>query len=178
MDSISDSPDGDPAPRPRRGRSRWRVTIERGIARGRIPRSLIEDVLLRVGRGEKANGEIRLVVVDNRRMRDLNRQFRNKNTPTDVLAFPAGPAFPAMDDEDLLGEVYCNIDHARSWSRTHGGTQSAELARLAVHGCLHLLGYRHHNARARRAMMAREDRYLESAGLIAARTSNGDGHAV
>jgi probable rRNA maturation factor len=151
------------------------VTIERGTSGGRIPRTLIADLLSRVGRGEKAQGEVRLIVVDNRRMRQLNRRFRDEDRATDVLAFPAGPAFPSADESDLAGEVYCNIDHARTWARTHGGSQSAELARLAVHGCLHLLGYDHHTPSERRVMMAHESRYLAAAGLISSR--DGDDNA-
>jgi probable rRNA maturation factor len=178
MDSIPDSPVSDPSKRnPRRGTG-WCVTIERGIAHGRIPRTLISSLLGRVGRGEKATGEVHLIVADNRYMRQLNRRFRNEDRATDVLAFPAGPAFPSSGETDAIGEVYCNIDHAREWSRTHGGSQSAELARLAVHGCLHLLGYQHHTASERRAMMARENRYLTAAGLIASRTLDGNDHAV
>lgn len=175
MDSIPDSNESDPPELTARRRARWRVVIERGVTGGRIPRALIVDVLSRVGKGEKARGEVRLIVVGNRHMRQLNRRFRAKDKATDVLAFPAGPAFPSPDAPDQLGEVYCNIDHARTWSREHGGTQSAELARLAVHGCLHLLGYDHHTPRERRQMMTRENRYLADAGLIAAR--DGGGHA-
>jgi probable rRNA maturation factor len=111
-------------------------------------------------------------------MRQLNRRFRKKDRTTDVLSFPSGPSFPSPGERDAIGEVYCNLDHARVWTRTYGGSQSAELARLAVHGCLHLLGYRHHTARERRAMMARENRYLAAAGLIASRTLDGNEHAV
>jgi len=174
MDSIPDSNENEPPERTSRQRARWRVVIERGVSGGRIPRALITDVLARVGQGEKARGEVRLVVVDNRHMRQLNRRFRDKDKATDVLAFPAGPAFPTPDAPDLLGEIYCNIDHARTWTQEHGGSQSAELARLAVHGCLHLLGYDHHTPREQRAMMARENRYLADAGLIAVRHGDDD----
>ena len=169
MESIPDTPDTDPLERsaPRRTKRRWRVTIERGVARGRVPRTAISRALARVGVGEKAGGEVRVVVLDSRRMRRLNRRFRKRDRATDVLAFPSGPAFPI--DDNLLGEVYCNLDHARTWTRSRGGTLSAEMARLAVHGCLHLLGYRHRTPEEHRAMMARENRYLREAGLLAVR---------
>lgn len=175
MDSNPDSTESNPPERTPRRRRHWHVTIERGVDGGRIPRALITDVLARVGRGERAHGELRLIVVDDRHMRQLNKRFRDKDRATDVLAFAAGPAFPVPDQSELAGEVYCNIDHARAWTREHGGTQAAELARLAVHGCLHLLGYDHHTRAERRQMMARENRYLAAAGLIASR--DGDNHA-
>jgi probable rRNA maturation factor len=171
MDSIQENSDTDPSKRSSSSRERWRVAVERGFSGARIPRAAISRVLQRVGQGEKARGEIRVVVVDDRQMRQLNRRFRKHDRSTDVLAFPTGPSFPSPVDQGLLGEVYCNFDHARRWKRAHGGSQSAELARLAVHGCLHLLGYRHRTPAQRRAMTAREDRYLADAGLIAMRSS-------
>jgi len=176
MNSTPDNLDSDRTERSARGRRAWSVVIERGVIGGRIPRKLITNVLMKVGQDEKAHGELRVIVVDNRRMRQLNRRFRDKNRATDVLAFPAGPVFPSPGGRGLLGEVYCNIDHAREWTRAHGGSPSAELARLAVHGCLHLLGFRHRTSRERRTMMSRENRYLANAGLIALRVPGGDDH--
>lgn len=177
MNSIPDKLNRNRSQRSPRPRPNWQVVIERGVNGGRIPRRLITKSLMAVGQDQKASGEIRVIVVGNRRMRELNRRFKDKNRATDVLAFPAGPAFPSPAGGNLLGEIYCNIDHAREWTRTHGGRQSSELARLAVHGCLHLLGYRHRTTRERRAMMRRENRCLANAGLIALRMPDGDDHA-
>jgi probable rRNA maturation factor len=171
MDAESDQPgSSDPLERRRHQRSPWRVTIARGPVRGRVPRTAVNRALDRVGRGERMRGEVRVVVVGNRQMRRLNRRFRKKDRATDVLAFPAGPAFPSPAVVELIGEIYCNLDHARRWTRLHGGTQATEMARLAVHGCLHLLGYRHRTDTERRRMSAREDRYLQQAGLLTVRT--------
>lgn len=177
MDATPDSPDTDPLERTAYRRRRWRVTIERGVRHGRVPRAALSRVLATIGPGENAKGDVRVIVVDNRVMRRLNRRFRKRDRPTDVLAFPSGPAFPLPLGDDLLGEVYCNLDHAREWARTHGGTLTTELARLAVHGCLHLLGYRHRTLTEQRAMTARENRYLSTAGLLTVRLSRGENRA-
>ncbi|MBI3872564.1 MAG: rRNA maturation RNase YbeY [candidate division Zixibacteria bacterium] len=100
-------------------------------------------------------------------MHDLNKRFRRRNRPTDVLAFP----FDNGDGHSgMMGEIYCNYDHARRWRVEHGGTIADEILRLAVHGCLHLLGYDHHTAADRRRMTRAENRYLVREGLIGART--------
>jgi probable rRNA maturation factor len=175
MDADSDQADSsDPLERKPRRRTPWRVSISRGPVNGRVPRTAINRALDRVGRGERLRGEVRVVVVGNRQMRQLNRRFRKKDRATDVLAFPGGPAFPSPTGLELIGEIYCNLDHAQRWSRDHGGTRAAEMARLAMHGCLHLLGYRHRTDIERRRMMAREDRYLKQAGLLSVRTTPQD----
>jgi len=138
---------------------------------GRIPRQSLTRAVSRVARGERARGELRLIVVNDRRMRELNRRFRARDRETDVLSFPEGVRFPGESGALRLGEIYCNYDHARRWSGEVGGTVAAELMRLAVHGTLHLLGYDHHTPAERRVMAEREERYLSGAGLIAARNA-------
>ncbi len=138
----------------------------RGPIEGRVPRAVLHNVALRVCKGERLHGPVHLIVVGDRDMRQLNRRHMKKDRPTDVLTFPlTTPNMPRRAAEPI-GEVYCNIDHARRWSAETGDTQTSELARLAVHGLLHLAGYDHHTGQGRRAMTARENRYLKSAGLI------------
>jgi len=154
-----------------RARGRFQLLIERDIQGGRIPRQLLKHVVSRVARAERARGVLRLIIVDDRRIRELNRRFRAKDRATDVLSFPEGARFPGESGPLGLGEIYCNYDHARRWSGEVGGTVAAELMRLAVHGTLHLLGYDHHTPAERRVMAEREERYLSGAGLISARNA-------
>lgn len=153
-----------------RKQRRWTVTVERSIRQGRIPRSAICAALEQVGKGEHLAGSVRVIVVADAFMRRLNQTFREKDRSTDVLAFPLGDPFPVAGAVTLMGEVYCNYDHARRWQRQFGGTIAAELSRLAVHGCLHLAGYDHHRPGERKQMTAAENRYLRDAGLLAVRT--------
>ncbi|MBI5868545.1 MAG: rRNA maturation RNase YbeY [candidate division Zixibacteria bacterium] len=153
-----------------RRKARLTVKIERSLKQGRIPRKLMVAAVEQVGQGEKLSGSIRIIVVGDFFMRDLNRKFRMKDKPTDVLAFPLGKPFPSAGASPLIGEVYCNYDHARRWHREHGGTIAAELSRLAVHGALHLAGYDHHRPGERKQMTAAENRYLCDAGLLEMRT--------
>jgi len=152
-----------------RKRGHFQVRVWRGEGMARIPLVALERGVMQVGREEKCRGSVHVIVVGDTRMHDLNWRYRRRHQPTDVLAFPYCDFRSAKGADDLVGEIYCNYDHARRWRKEHGGTIADELVRLAVHGCLHLCGYDHHTAAQRRRMTAAENRHLAEAGLIARR---------
>ena len=78
----------------------------------------------------EGSAEISVIFVDNERIRALNKQYRNKDTATDVLSFPLGENGQYDIDEDNGSELY-------------GHTLQREVAYLTVHSMLHLLGYDH-----------------------------------
>ena len=88
-------------------------------------------------------------------MRELNRDYRNKDTTTDVLAFsqreesatPATPATPGT--EHLLGDIIISVEQAARQAKRGVPT---ELLTLACHGLCHLLGYDHHSDQEEAAM--------------------------
>ncbi len=98
----------------------------------------------------------------------LNRQWRRRNAPTDVLSFPAGQSPIQSSRANLLGDVVVSLDTARSRaSRSKEGLER-ELERYLAHGLLHLLGYDHHR-RARAVEMASlERRLLGGKGMVPA----------
>jgi len=78
------------------------------------------------------------------RMRQLNRKFRGKDKPTDVLSFPAFDLFPVKRLPILpLGDIVICPEVALKQSKEYGVTPSCEMGRLLVHGFLHLCGYDH-----------------------------------
>jgi probable rRNA maturation factor len=85
-------------------------------------------------------------------IRKLNRDYRKKDRPTDVLSFPFG-------DDDLLGEIYISLQRAKIQARRYGLTYEEELKRLLIHGLLHLTGYDHHKKAEREVMEERERLY-------------------
>ena len=95
-------------------------------------RRLIEKVL----RAEKARGRIDVSLVNDREIRKLNREFRKKDKPTDVLSF-------AYDQKGILGDVVISRDTAKRNAKQFGLTYRKELKRLIIHGILHVLGYDH-----------------------------------
>lgn len=82
------------------------------------------------------NRELSVLLTGNPRIRELNRAYRGIDRPTDVLSFP-------MDDEHMLGDIVISVDKAVEQAERFGVTLEEEMARLMVHGLLHLLGYDH-----------------------------------
>ena len=87
------------------------------------------------------------------RSKELNREYRGKDRPTDVLSFP-------MDDPVLLGDVVISIERAAEQAERYGFSEDEELARLLVHGTLHLLGFDHKNGGRQAAKMKRKEEEL------------------
>jgi probable rRNA maturation factor len=92
-----------------------------------------------------------VVLTDSRRIRRLNARFAGEDQVTDVLAFPAAIP-PSRTAPRYLGDVVIALPRARRQARHRGVPLPQELALLAVHGTLHLLGYNHARPAERRRM--------------------------
>ncbi len=92
-------------------------------------------------------GEVDIRIAGNRELQDLNRRFRKKNKPTDVLSFPS-------DIEGVDGDIAISADIATTNAAALGHTLSTELKVLILHGLLHLAGYDHELDKGE--MLARE----------------------
>jgi rRNA maturation RNase YbeY len=82
--------------------------------------------------------EVSVYFCGDRRMAGLNRRWRHRNRPTDVLAFPVGET-----GTRFLGDIVISVPYARRQARRRGESPSREMDRLLLHGYLHLLGYDH-----------------------------------
>jgi probable rRNA maturation factor len=99
-----------------------------------------------------------VVLADDASIRGLNRQYRDRDRPTDVLSFPLRKGEYAGVGS-ALGDVVISIDTARRQALENGFTLDEELERLLVHGVLHLAGYDHEiSAREARRMQRQERR--------------------
>jgi len=99
-----------------------------------------------------------VVMVDDQKMRDLNRVYRGEETTTDVLAFPSGEK---LEKGILfLGEVVINLDQARRQAAEYGVSEKEEIARLITHGALHLLGYQDETKKERKEMEKIQERIV------------------
>ena len=90
---------------------------------------------------EAGEAECDVILTTDVRLRELNRVYRNVDAPTDVLAFSLELGF--AHEGKSLGEVYVSVDRARIQAGERGCEVSEEIAHLALHGFLHLLGYDH-----------------------------------
>lgn len=87
--------------------------------------------------------EVSVLLVDDEQIQGLNRQYRHKDTPTDVLAFPQqDDSTPAIASQ-LLGDIVISIPTAQRQAQGRGHSLEQELKVLLIHGLLHLLGYDH-----------------------------------
>ena len=92
---------------------------------------------------EESNGKTPTIAfVSDRKMRELNRQFRGKNQTTDVLSFPFEPdEFDA--GQNYLGDIVISLEQAAKQAAENDLTLETEIKQLILHGVLHLCGYDH-----------------------------------
>jgi rRNA maturation RNase YbeY len=102
--------------------------------------------------------ELSISLVGDDEMAELNGRFRAEAAPTDVLSFSLLEGEHAAFHGDLLGEVVIDVEAAARQASMIGHGLDAELARLLIHGTLHLLGYDHQREKDARAMETAEDR--------------------
>jgi len=116
------------------------------------------------GYGEEA--EVSVVFVDDAYIQGLNQQYRGIDAPTDVLSFAMqeGEPFPE-EGELILGDVVISLETARRQASEYGHSLAREVAYLAVHGVLHLLGYDHGGEDDRRVMRNKEEEILARLNL-------------
>ena len=84
--------------------------------------------------------ELSILITSDREIRKLNRLYRNKDKPTDVLSFPMGEEVGGWR---LLGDVVISLDTAKVQASEFGLSLEEEIKRLLIHGIVHLLGYDH-----------------------------------
>jgi probable rRNA maturation factor len=126
-----------------------------------------EDVLSRAlaaaAAEEGADGSISLLLGDDASIAALNAQFRGKNEPTNVLAFPAPLAGPGV--AGFLGDIALAAETIVEEANFQGKRFEHHAAHLAVHGFLHLLGYDHNGPGEAERMEARERAILAILGI-------------
>ena len=131
------------------------ITITRTIPFGSISSSLLKEAGALVLRSEKKkNVDLHVVFVDDRGIRKINRKFFSRDAATDVITFPL-EEFPRLE-----GEVYISIETARRQAKAYRVSLTNELARLVIHGVLHLCGYDDIASVTRKKMKMKEEFYL------------------
>ena len=101
----------------------------------------------------RLRGQVSVLLTTDRKIRQLNRQFRGMDKTTDVLSFPA----PETVAGEVAGDLAISVPTARRQAREHGHTLAAEIKVLILHGMLHLAGYDHERDEGE---MARRERVL------------------
>ena len=134
----------------------WFQTHLRRISvRATTIRRVAQSILVQAGH---PTAQLSLSLVGKTRMRSLNRKFRERDYPTDVLAFP----MESMGEktEIFLGDVVICLPVAIGQASRFGNSADQEILRLLIHGTLHLLGYDHEQSPRDATRMQRKERAI------------------
>ena len=104
------------------------------------------------------NAEVSIVLVDDNEIKQINREYRNINKPTNVLSFELG-------DDVLLGDIYISLDTVVREAKQEKISVEHHVAHMVVHGVLHLLGYDHINDKEAIVMETKETKILSKMGI-------------
>ena len=107
---------------------------------------------------------VEVTVADDALLAELNRKYRRREGPTDVLAFPIGRDPVEPEQIWLWGEVYVSVDRAREQAERRRVAVDEELAALVAHGLLHLAGYDDDSNEARAEMERAASDLIAEAG--------------
>jgi probable rRNA maturation factor len=132
----------------------------RGAGAARRLRARARAFLDALGRAE---AELSVLVTTDRRIRGLNRRWRDIDRATDVLSFPLSEP-PGVGP--LLGDVVISLDTAVRRARRDGRRLQEEMDRYLAHGLLHLLGFDHGRPAEARRMARREAELIRAQGLL------------
>jgi len=124
-------------------------SIDKKILR-RISREILKK---ESAKGRFKKGDLSIVLVGQKRIKELNKRYRRKNRPTDVLAF---------EDKENLGEIVICPAEIKKNAKKFNSTFKKELNRVLIHGILHLLGYDHESGPKKAKIMEERQKYYLS----------------
>ncbi|HEL1612966.1 TPA: rRNA maturation RNase YbeY [Streptococcus suis] len=153
---------------------------------GQVPAQMQEQItdLLQFAAEKigKQNKEMAVTFVDNKRVHEVNLEYRGIDRPTDVVSLEYKPENEIFfDEEDLqdnpelaemmedfdayIGELYISIEKAREQAEDYGHSYEREMGFLAVHGFLHINGYDHYRPEDEAEMFGLQEEILTAYGL-------------
>lgn len=106
-----------------------------------------------------------VIIVDNKYIHNLNREYRNIDRETDVITFALFDDDTFNPKENILGDIYISIDKVYEQANLYNHSREREICFLAVHGLLHLLGYDHMNKEEEEEMFKLQDEILEASNV-------------
>lgn len=136
-------------------------------------RQLVENILQFAAQKEniEEGTELSVTFVDNARIQEINKEYRNKDAATDVISF----AMEEMGEDEIeiigadmprmLGDIIISIERTKEQALEYGHSFDRELGFLALHGFLHLLGYDHMTESDEKVMFTKQKEILDEYGL-------------
>ena len=113
------------------------------------------------------NLEFNVIIINNEEIHKINKEYRGIDRPTDVISFALEDYKDIKYENDyiLLGYIYISIDKVKEQAKEYGHSEKRELAFLAVHGLLHLLGYDHMEKEDEKVMFSKQELILDGYGI-------------
>ena len=133
--------------------------------------AIIKRVCLEVARvyGLGEDEEISVLLCDNAKIHEIDREYRHIDRPTDVISFALNEGDGYEDDgaeSKLLGDMVISLERTQEQAKEFGHSFERELAYLTTHSCLHILGYDHMTAEDKAEMRAEEEHVLGNLGIV------------
>ena len=113
------------------------------------------------------NLEFNVIIINNEEIHKINKEYRGIDRPTDVISFALEDYKDIKYENDyrVLGDIYISIDKVKEQAKEYGHSEKRELAFLAVHGLLHLIGYDHMEKEDEKVMFSRQELILDGYGI-------------
>lgn len=136
--------------------------------------AMIETVVNETIKQENLTNEMlecSFIFVDNEQIREINKNYRQKDAVTDVITFAIEDEMPGeikiqgIPMPRMLGDVFISLPRTREQAERYGHSFERELSFLAVHGCLHLLGYDHLEPEEEKVMFGKQEDILNALGI-------------
>lgn len=117
-----------------------------------VNKNWVKNFAAKILKKTGVNGELSIVLADNKFIRQLNRIYRHKDCVTDVLSFPQkrGQTTFSSKVPQLLGDVVISVERAKSQAKRYGHSFEKEMEILIEHGILHLCGFTHKEMKKRK----------------------------
>lgn len=132
----------------------------------KIDESIITNVINKAAEKlDVKDAIISIVLIDNKRIHEINREYRGVDRPTDVISFAFTEEISPETDYTNLGEIYISLEKAHEQSIEYGHSFLRELSFLTCHGFLHLMGYDHMKPEEEKEMFSLQEEILSDLGI-------------
>ena len=128
-------------------------------------KKIASKIVKEINKEEKVKGRhyLSVILVDNKKIHEINKEYRNIDRPTDVISFALADGEDTLPDE--LGDIFISYDKVIEQANLYNHSILRELSFLITHGVLHLLGYDHMEKEDEEVMFKKQDLILERLGI-------------
>lgn len=122
---------------------------------------VLEKVIAKILKKEKIKKSIfTIIFVDDEKIKEINREYRNKDSVTDVISFALQDNSYINSPVKVLGDIYVSIPKMKSQAKEYNHSETREICFLCAHGLYHLLGYDHIKIEEEKIMFEKQEEVL------------------